>query len=505
MVMAYSLLMALVVPLIFVPIAYFVGKTTGKNTGWIIAASLVVSLLLFIGVALGINGGGAYRETYSWAPQVGLSFTLLADGLSIWVLLTINILCLGITIYSMPYMEHRFHEWEHETNERKGPSDFASYFALYLLYTVGMLGTVMSTNLIQFYVFYELMLIPSWLLINNYGYGDREKIGMIYFIWTTLGAVILLAGILAAYSITGSFEISSLTQLVGVSNAAWIMGAMLFAFFTKMAVFGLHTWLPFAHSEAPTPISALLSPAMIGIGAYAALRLVIIPMNAVFVNFSWVFTIWALVTMIYGGLMALTQDDIKRFLAYSSISQMGYIFLGLASVDLAAPNGGLGGVGAIYQYVSHGFGKAILFCVAGILLSQTGTRSIKKMGGLADKMPWTAVLALIGFLTIGGVPPTMGFMSKFFIFAGVFSNQLASPMNVWAAVVGIVMTVLTIAYAMWTIRRVFYGPLQEHLKQVKEAPMTMLLPLVMFAILAIVLGIWPTLITNYLSPFFSSL
>ncbi len=454
---------------------------------------------------LGINGGGAYRETYSWAPQVGLSFTLLADGLSIWVLLTINILCLGITIYSMPYMEHRFHEWEHETNERKGPSDFASYFALYLLYTVGMLGTVMSTNLIQFYVFYELMLIPSWLLINNYGYGDREKIGMIYFIWTTLGAVILLAGILAAYSITGSFEISSLTQLVGVSNAAWIMGAMLFAFFTKMAVFGLHTWLPFAHSEAPTPISALLSPAMIGIGAYAALRLVIIPMNAVFVNFSWVFTIWALVTMIYGGLMALTQDDIKRFLAYSSISQMGYIFLGLASVDLAVPNGGLGGVGAIYQYVSHGFGKAILFCVAGILLSQTGTRSIKKMGGLADKMPWTAVLALIGFLTIGGVPPTMGFMSKFFIFAGVFSNQLASPMNVWAAVVGIVMTVLTIAYAMWTIRRVFYGPLQEHLKQVKEAPMTMLLPLVMFAILAIVLGIWPTLITNYLSPFFSSL
>jgi len=503
MVMAYSLLMALVVPLVFVPLAYFIGKTTGKNTGWLIAASLVVSLLLFVGVALGISDGSAYRETYSWAPQVGLNFTLLADGLSIWVLLTINILCLGITIYSMPYMEHRFHEWEHETNEKKGPSDFASYFALYLLYTVGMLGTVMSTNLIQFYVFYELMLIPSWLLINNYGYGDREKIGMIYFMWTTLGAVILLAGILAAYSITGSFEISSLTRLVGVSNAAWIMGAMLFAFFTKMAVFGLHTWLPFAHSEAPTPISALLSPAMIGIGAYAALRLVIIPMNPVFVNFSWVFTIWALVTMIYGGLMALTQDDIKRFLAYSSISQMGYIFLGLASVNLAVTNGGLGGIGAIYQYVSHGFGKAILFCVAGILLSQTGTRSIKKMGGLAEKMPWTAVLALIGFLTIGGVPPTMGFMSKFFIFSGVFSNQLASPMQVWAAVVGIVMTVLTIAYAMWTIRRVFYGPLPEHLKQVKEAPMTMLLPLVMFAIFAIVLGIWPTLITNYLAPFFA--
>jgi len=497
MVMAYSLLLALLVPLVSVPIAYFVGRSTGKSTGWLVAASLVVSLLLLGGVALDIKGGDAYRETYSWAPQVGLGFSLLADGLSIWVLLTINILCLGITIYSMPYMEHRFQEWEHETHEKKGPDAFAGYFALYLLYTVGMLGTVMSTNMIQFYVFYELMLIPSWLLINNYGYGDREKIGMIYFMWTTLGAVILLAGILAAYAITGSFEISSLSRLVGVSNAAWIAGALLFAFFTKMAVFGLHTWLPFAHAEAPTPISALLSPAMIGIGAYAALRLVIIPMTPVFQTFSWVFTLWALVTMIYGGLIALTQDDIKRFLAYSSISQMGYIFLGLASVT---PNGE---IGVIFHYVSHGFGKAILFCVAGILISQAGSRSIKKMGGLADRMGWTAVLALVGFLTIGGVPPTMGFMSKFYIFSGVFGNQLAPPEQVWAAVVGIIMTVLTIGYAMWTVRRVFYGPLPEHLNKVKEAPMTMLAPLVVFAVLAIVLGIWPSLITDYLVPFFA--
>ena len=498
MVMQYSLLLSLVVPLAAVAIAYFAGRSTGKNIGWFVAASLLVSLALLVGVALGISDGSAYKEVYTWAPQAGLSFTLLADGLSIWVLLTINVLCLAITVYSMPYMEHRFHEWEHETNEKKGPEAYASYFALYLLYAVGMLGTIMSTNLIQFYLFYELMLIPSWLLINNYGYGDREKIGMIYFMWTNVSAVILLAGILAAYTITGSFEISSLTRLVGVSNAAWIAGAMLFAFFTKMAVFGLHTWLPFAHAEAPTPISALLSPAMIGIGAYAALRLVIIPMTPVFQTFSWVFTLWALVTMIYGGLMALTQDDIKRFLAYSSISQMGYIFLGLASVT---PNGE---VGAIYQYVAHGFGKAILFLVAGILISQTGTRSIKKMGGLADRMPWTAVMAIIGFLTIGGVPPTMGFMSKFFIFSGVFGNQLAPAGQVWAAVIGIVMTVLTIGYGMWTVRRVFYGPLPEHLKQVKEAPLTMLLPVVVFAVLVIVLGIWPTLITNYLSPFFAT-
>ena len=498
MVMQYSLILALAIPLLAVAVTYFVGKMMGKNVGWLVAASLVVSLALLAGVALGITDGSAYREVYTWAPQVGLGFTLLADGLSIWVLLTINILCLAITVYSMPYMEHRFHEWEHETHETKGNDAYASYFALYLLYTVGMLGTVMSTNLIQFYLFYELMLIPSWLLINNYGYGDREKIGMIYFMWTTLGAVILLAGILAAYAITGSFEISSLTRLIGVSNAGWIAMAMLFAFFTKMAVFGLHTWLPFAHAEAPTPISALLSPAMIGIGAYASLRLVIIPMTPVFQTFSWVFTVWALVTMVYGGLMALAQDDIKRFLAYSSISQMGYLFLGIAS---ATPNGE---AGAIFHYVSHGFGKCILFCVAGALIAQTHNRSIKKYGGLADRMPWSAVLMLVGFFVIGGVPPTVGFMSKFFIFAGVFEGVLAHPEQLWAAVGGIVMTILTIGYGMWTVRRVFYGPLPEHLKDVEEAPLTMLLPLFGFAVIAVVLGLFPGLVTDYLLPFFET-
>ena len=245
--------------------------------------------------------------------------------------LTINLLCLGISLYSIPYMEHRLHEWEHETGEALDNGAYATYYGLYLLYAVGMLGTVMATNTIQFYLFYELMLVPSWALINNYGYGERERIGMMYFLWTHVGAVILLAGLLTSYWITGSFEISALAGVVGHPWAGWVAFAILIGFLTKMAVFGIHIWLPYAHGEAPTPISALLSPAMIGIGSYAAVRLVAVPMAPVFAKFSMVFTVWALLTMVYGGLMALAQDDIKRFLAYSSVSQMGYIFLGLAS------------------------------------------------------------------------------------------------------------------------------------------------------------------------------
>lgn len=197
--------------------------------------------------------------------------------------------------------------------------------------------------------------------------------------------------------------------------------------------------------------------------------------------------------------MALAQDDIKRFLAYSSVSQMGYIFLGLAS---AAE---YGVSGAIFHYVTHGFGKCILFGVAGILMSQVGTRSIKEMGGLADRMPITAVLCLLGFFTIGGVPPTMGFMSKFFIFSGAFSTALAgSTTQLLVAVVSIIMTVLTVGYSLWTVRRIFFGPLPEHLKDVKEAPLTMTVPLLVFALFSVLIGIYPKFVTDYILPFLAT-
>jgi len=499
MVIPYSLSQVLFVPLISAPIVYLVGRQTGKNTGWVSALPLIYTLLLIGNVAVDIRDGGSYSESYRWAPGAGLTFGMLVDGLSVWMLLTVNILCLMISIYSVSYMEHRFHEEEHETGVHTPNSAYASYYALYLLYAVGMMGTVLATNLIQFYLFYELMLVPSWALINNYGYGERERIGMMYFLWTHVGAVILLAGILSSYWVTGSFEASALSGVVGSPIAGWIAIAILLGFFTKMAVFGIHIWLPYAHGEAPTPISALLSPAMIGIGAYAAARLVIIPLYPVFSKFSLVFSVWALLTMVYGGLMALAQDDIKRFLAYSSVSQMGYIFLGLASAAT------YGVSGAIFHYVSHGFGKCILFGVAGILMSQVGTRSIKEMGGLADRMPMTTILALLGFFAIGGVPPTIGFMSKFMIFSGVFSNALTnSPDKLLVAIVAIIMTVLTVGYSLWTVRRIFFGPLPENLKEVKEASPVMTVPLLVFAILAIIIGIYPKLVTDYLLPFMES-
>lgn len=201
--------------------------------------------------------------------------------------------------------------------------------------------------------------------------------------------------------------------------------------------------------------------------------------------------------MFYGGAMALVQDDIKRLLAYSSVSQMGYILLGISSVQV------LGVSGAMFQYVTHGLGKGILFMMAGaIILQGHGLRSIGKMGGLASKMPITATAALIGFLTIMGIPPTTGFISEFLIFAGAFKEAftLDSMLRLGLSFLGVVSTALTAGYSLWAVKRIFFGKLPDELSNVTEAPITVTGPLLVLAAISLVLGIYPDLVERMLRP-----
>jgi NADH-quinone oxidoreductase subunit M len=428
--------------------------------------------------------GGA-KELYDWNP-IG-QFGLNADGLSIPVLFTIAVLSTVISIFSMPYMAHII-------GEKK--SEYALYNALYLLYAIGMMGAVLATNLIEFYLFFELMLIPSFFLIARWGYGDRTRISFMYFMWTHVGALALLAGILTTWLLAGSFDLATIASApLGPELRVFVVGLFLFGLLVKMAAFGLHIWLPYAHAEAPTPISALLSPAMIGIGGYAIVRIVVAVYPSVLREVSTFVAIWALVTMVYGGLMAFTQDDLKRMMAYSSISQMGYILLGISSVQL------LGLSGSMFHYFSHGMGKGMLFMVAGaIILQAHGTRSISKLGGLAQRMPITAAAALLGFLTIMGVPPLSGFLSEFLIFAGVFNSSLltASYDKLTIAILAVISTAITAGYCLVTMKRVFFGRLPDELASVKEAPATVTAPIVTLAVLAVVVGILPEYVTSEL-------
>ncbi len=478
-----QLLQILLVPFVFVFIAYVAGGRLGAKAGWVAFLPLAYSTLLTL--MAGWQGGVV--EVYDWKPLGFFGFK--ADGLSVPILFTISLLCALMSLYSIPYMQHIIGEKKEQ---------FGLYYALLLLYSVGMMGSVLATNLIEFYLFFELMLIPSYFLIAKWGYGDRDKISFMYFMWTHIGALAFLAGILSIYVLTGSADLGSIaTGMIPANLRFWIAILMVIGLLVKMAVFGLHIWLPYAHAEAPTPISALLSPAMIGIGGYAIVRIVMSLLPSAVYEFSTILQVWAVITMFYGGAMALMQDDIKRLLAYSSVSQMGYILFGISSLQMLGVSGGM------FQYVTHGLGKGILFMVAGsIILQAHGLRSISKMGGLASRMPITTLASLIGFMTIMGLPPTTGFISEFLLFAGAFNEAFAigSLFRIIIASLAVISTALTAGYSLWAVKRIFFGKLPAELATVTDPPKTITGPLLVLAAISLVLGIVPDLVEHHLLP-----
>jgi proton-translocating NADH-quinone oxidoreductase chain M len=555
---SFYLMAAIFLPLLLSPVAYILGRKKGiQLVTWFSFGVLAISTCFLVAPILSIDEENRiYEESFSWS-QFG-NFGLRLDGLSIPFAIIIYILCTVLALYSKPYMVHKIQEdadaqfggghFNHDkrsTNLGSGPEYMPSssssssssspstrtniettsqvtalvekesyvrtqtglYFALYLTFSMGMLGTVLATNLIEFYVFFELMLVPAFFMVAFYGYGARRRIALMFFFWTHVGAVILLLGLLAMGFFAGGFDYVTVKENAGKIPAEWIsliIFSLVIGLGVKLAAFGLHIWLPYAHAEAPTPISALLSPAMIGIGAYGLLRLWMDLLTGDYTQYSIYINLWGLVTMIYGGAMALMQNDIKRLLAYSSISQMGYILFGLGSESV------LGISGATLIYVSHGLGKALLFMMAGSIILQTGTRSMSQLGGLAGKMPYTAVLAMIGGLTIIGLPPTSGFMSEWITFSGALQSGVehAETLRVVVFALGLVATLLTAGYILWMYKRIFFGKIPEKLVNVKDSNRYITATMAFLAAMTLIVGVYPDVflvpITGYITNMFSN-
>lgn len=560
------LLAAVFLPLLLSPLAYIFGRKLGTNFAtWFSFSILAISTILLMIPAMSLKSGSheGYQESYQWS-QFG-NFGLRLDGLSLPFALIIYILCTVLALYSKPYMIHKITETANEIfrvgpngsngardkNDYAGRNDYQThrttnsesqsesnensdnriigsdspqsqiatytpkeikqyvntqvglYFALYLAFSMGMLGTVLATNLIEFFVFFELMLVPSFFLIAFYGYGAKRRIALMFFFWTHVGAVVLLLGLLAMGFFAGGFDYDTVRANVKNIPANWmsiIIFSLVIGLGVKLAAFLLHIWLPYAHAEAPTPVSALLSPAMIGIGAYGLLRLWLELLTGSYTQYSLYINIWGLATMIYGGAMALMQDDVKKVLAYSSISQMGYILFGLGSESI------LGITGGALFYVTHGLGKAILFMMAGSIILQTGTRSMSKLGGLAGNMPYTAVITMIGALTIIGIPPTSGFMSEWILFGGVLQTAVsqADSFRVVLFGFGILTTVLSSAYILWMYKRIFFGKIPERLVNVKDSSAYITATMAALAGLTLFLGVYPDPILNPITNYVES-
>jgi len=464
-----------------------------------LASSTALSLSLIMMLLSVLRGIPAY-EGYGWIRMGGLivGFDLFLDWLNLPLAFAIASLCLVSSVYSFEYM--------------KDKHDIELYYALLLFYAVGMLGVTLSTNLIQFFLFFEAMNIPAYFLVSLWGTRKARVIGVKYILYMVAGGLCLLAGILWFYSLTGTLDLNpprGLLNGVDAFSARVIAFLMFVGFAVKMGVFPFHSWLPDFHGEAPVPIHALLSAVMIKLGAYGLIRVVFTFFPSVIKGWSPALSVLALITMFWGALMALVQRDFKRVLAYSSVNQMGYILLGISSLTP------IGVVGGLYHMLTHGVAKGSLLYCAGSLVHSAGTKYIDKLGGLAWKMPITATVALIGALSIAGTPPLGGFASELMLFTGTFEAGFHL-----VCLLGLASTALTAAYYLWTVRRMFFGErawgldelYERYVKRIEipdegvprpfemvsESPLVMVVPMMLIALFVTLLGVFPHL---FLPPF----
>lgn len=419
---------------ILIPMALsFIAYIAAKRSALIAAVISAIALFpLFAVSSLSLFGGVTIQEG-SFAGFDVLAFKIVPFNATF--AFTTALVGILVALYSAPYMEHRAHELGRDT---------ALFYLTYGFFLGGLGGAFVAANLITVYVLIEVALIASLFQVLYYGYGDRVRITIMYLVWNHLGAFLVLAGFLLLF-LKGHYYLPLLAGIKpgpdAVAFALILLGSLI-----KMAALGVHMWLPYVHAEAPTPLSALLSPVLVGIGGYliAAVGMYLLPSQ------DWInwLAVYSIATAIYGGMMAYLQRDIKRLFAYSTVSQMGYLLLGV----VLANSFGYTAAGLIY--LSHGLGKAVLFMTAGYFIMYLHTRDLDKMGGLYGWRPELAGSAVVGFLNLAGIL-TIGMISEI-VLAVAYAEKFRLDF-IWYIPFAL-MLLITAVYAFNTIRMVFFGP-----------------------------------------------
>ena len=431
---------------------------------------VVITMFCLLGLMSSeiLKGNTIYGD---FGPQMApFGLRLQIDGLSIVVALVGFLLWLAVSIYSISYIK----------------TDLVRYYSLLLIVLGAVQGAALAKDLISFYVFLEMAAVATYFLTIHKRSVDALQAGYKYIVMTLIGAFLILLSIILVYIDTGSYEVIVITKSGGfIAAVLFLLGC-----FVKAGVVPLHTWLPGAHSAAPSPVSAFLSGMMIKIGAYGIIRFIfpILSFDLSATNFgellSSLIMSTGIASMLIGVFLALLQTDVKRLLAYHSISQMGYILLG---IGLGTK---LGLAGGLYHLVNHAIFKGLLFLCMGAVTYSTGTRKLDNLGGLWKRMPITTSTCIIAALAISGIPPFNGFASKTVLAEAVanYSFILKFAMMVTAA--------LTFASFLKLIRYTFFGEPQKQLITVKEVPLLMQLPMIVLAILCVLLGINAQFVLN---------
>ena len=440
---------------------------------------LILSIILFISFDRSPMAAGLiqFEEKALWIAPLNAHYHLGVDGLSLpLVLLTTFLGFLAVLI-----------SWKIDLRPRE-------YFAWLLLLETSILGVFMSLDLLLFFIMWEIELIPMYFLINIWGTGRKEYSAIKYVVYTLFGSAFMLAGILSLYFTTGSLSMleiarGDLAMVQSIMPPAAIFFLILIAFAVKLPVFPFHTWLPDAHTDAPTAVSVMLAGALIKMGGYGMIRLCVTFFPQVAQAYALPLVILAVIGILYGAAVTMRQNDFKRLIAYSSISHMGYVLLGIFAL------GQVSMVGASLQMLSHGLVTGLLFAMVGLVIHNTHERDLRNLGGLARQVPIITVVFSVAGLASLGLPTTSGFAAEFLIFIGSFSSTVVPGIQIYT-ILGVLGVVVTAGYILWMLQRVFYGPVLEQYNGTADADT--LERVYMFAFVAVIMlvGIYPAILTD---------
>jgi NADH-quinone oxidoreductase subunit M len=448
--------------------------------------ALVITLIAFFAslhlpVHLHRNQPGFQFEIdQPWITSPNIHYHMGVDGISVWLVVLTTFLTPLCVLISWTSIHERVKE----------------FFILLLLLETGLIGVFTSLDLFLFYFFWEATLIPMALLIGMYGHGRKVYAAVKYFLFTMIGSMFMLAAIVWLYAKIGSFQFTDIQNAIrsgsvpGFASAAqWLFLGFFVAFAVKVPLFPLHTWLPDAHVEAPTAGSVLLAGVLLKMGTYGLLRfnLGLFPEQARR-NAPWIIVL-ALIGIIYGALVALVQPNMKRVIAYSSVSHLGFVVLGIFSFTTAGLNG------AMFVMLSHGVATGGLFMLAGIIYERRHTYQISDFGGLATPMPKYATFFLVTVLASVGLPLMNGFIGEFLVLSGAFQA------NPWYGILAATGVIWSACYLLWMYQRVFYGQVKHDVnKTLPDLNVREKTALVPIAVAALLMGVAPLLWLSAIEP-----
>jgi formate hydrogenlyase subunit 3/multisubunit Na+/H+ antiporter MnhD subunit len=495
----YILAQIVLVPALVALVLFLFRRRIGRGSGSVAAAGLAYTTLLLLIALYEVYHGGPIREDYPILINPDIRIGFLADGLSIAVALICNLLSLALCIYSIPYVAYRIETIYPEADGDSKRGYFSAFFYLFLFFPLGFMGVSFATDLVALYFFMEVLTITLFFLMAQFGYYERVKIAMMSLVWGIFSALVFLAGVVIVYAEVGSFQIDQIQAMAGTPMAFWAIAVILLGMFAKLAIVPMHVWMPWVHAEHPTCIAGLLA-VYANIAAYVIVRVLVLPLFDDFQWFAAPIMILAVITMIYGALLTLAQTDMKRIPACSTISQCAYSMLGIGAVTAAGIEGGL------FFFLSHIMGKTVFFSACGIVVYMTHVRNIDALGGLAKKMPLTALLFVAGAMMLAGIPPFSSFAAELIMFRGILER--GDTLGIVAAVGGFIGVLLTLTYASYFSLRIFFvGPPPPRLDDdasIQDPPWSMSLPLLGIVVLGAFLGLFPWIVLDLFEPVISA-